>query len=151
MGFGYWDLNVSRGDFIILRKLYKKHKEKIRFLIAGAWNTLFGYLSFMALYFLLVHLMNYMFIFIISAAVNIIQNFWVYKIFVFKTKGNHLKEFLRFNTVYAFSIGLNFVLLPFFVEVLKMHPLIAQACLIFLIVVISYIGHRNFSFRREAK
>jgi putative flippase GtrA len=58
---------------------------------------------------------------------------------------------LRFNTVYALSIGLNLVLLPLFVEVLKIHPLISQACLTIMIVVISYIGHRNFSFRREAK
>jgi hypothetical protein len=36
------------------------------------------------------------------------------------------------------------------VEVLKIHPLISQASLIGFIVVISYIGHRNYSFKNEA-
>jgi len=36
--------------------------------------------------------------------------------------------------------------LPFSVEVLRVSPLIAQGIIIIITILISYIGHKNFSF-----
>jgi putative flippase GtrA len=127
----------------------EKHKEKISFLLAGAWNTLFGYFTFFILYSLFEKQLHYFNVLIISTFINITQNFISYKLLVFKTKGNLLKEYIRFYAVYTLSIGLNIILLPLFVEIFKLHPLVAQAILTVMIVIISYFGHKHFSFKEK--
>jgi len=130
-----------------MRKLLERHKQKIAFLIVGAWNTLFGYLSFMTLFFLLSHFAHYMVILIISSVINISQNYLSYKHLVFKTKGDHIREYIRFNMVNAISLSINFILLPILVEFMHIYPLIAQAPITIIIAIISYYGHKHFSFK----
>ncbi len=72
-----------------------------------------------------------------------------YKIFVFKTKGNYLHEYLKFYVVYGFSMLLGLILLPVFVEFLKLNVYLAQAVAVIACTFVSFIGHRNFSFRKK--
>lgn len=128
--------------------LLGKHKDKIMYLIVGGWNTLFGYLSFVLLYFLFSEVVHYLVILVVSTVLNITNAYIGYKFFVFKTKGNYIREYLRFYVIYGASIVLNFVLLPVCVELLTMSPLIAQAALMVLGIILSYLGHKHFSFKR---
>ncbi len=127
--------------------LIKKHSEKIRFLIAGAWNTVFGYFSFVILYYLFSPATHYMILLVISNILSITNAYLSYKFFVFKTKGNFMKEYSRFYVVYGAAFIANLMLLPVFVELLRIHPLMSQALIIILTVIISYFGHKHFSFR----
>ena len=86
---------------------------------------------------------------LVSNILSITNAYIGYKIFVFKTKGNYLKEYLRFYAVYGVSILLNIVLLFLAVELLKANPVVAQAVVIWLTVIISYLGHKHFSFARR--
>lgn len=117
-----------------------------RYLLVGAWNTLFSYLSFAALYVLFGDRLHYLAVLFISNVLSITNAYAGYKHFVFKTKGNYLREYLRFYVVYAVALLSNYILLPVLVELLKLPPLLAQAVLTAITVASSYFGHRDFSF-----
>lgn len=129
-----------------MKYLYRQHKEKINYLLVGGWNTVFGYSVFVALYFLFTSSIHYMVIWLVSTVLAITNAYIGYKAFVFKTRGNYLREYLRFYVVYAGAMALNFVLLPLCVEIFRLSPPIAQGGLIFLNVIFSYFGHKRFSF-----
>ncbi|MFZ2654181.1 MAG: GtrA family protein [Victivallales bacterium] len=121
----------------------------LRYLIVGGWNTVFGYGFFALLYFMLSARIHYVIIAVISNIISITMAYAGYKLFVFKTKGDYLAEYLKFYVVYGFSMILGLALLPFFVEFLKVNVYLAQALAITACVFISFIGHRNFSFKRK--
>ena len=130
----------------MIKHLYKKHQQKINYLLVGIWNTIFGYSVFVALYFLFTPHIHYMVIWAVSTVLAITNAYIGYKAFVFKTKGNYLREYLRFYVVYSGSMVLNLVLLPLGVELLKIAPPVAQAGIIVISVVFNYLGHKHFSF-----
>jgi len=86
----------------------------------------------------------------LSNIISITNAYVGYKIFVFKTEGNYLREYARFYVVYGSAFLLNFALLPLCVEILRISPVLAQAGLIFINVIFSYFGHKNFSFRKRS-
>jgi len=129
-----------------MKQLLIRHREKINYLAVGAWNTVFGYSLFVALYFLLGQNIHYLVLLIVSNILSITNAYVGYKLFVFKTKGNYLQEYLRFYVVYGTALVLNFVLLPVCVEIFKVSPPLAQAGLLGLNIIFSYLGHKNYSF-----
>ncbi|MBI5399103.1 GtrA family protein [Candidatus Saganbacteria bacterium] len=130
-----------------MRQLYKRHQEKINYLLVGIWNTVFGYLTFVGLYCLLSVKIHYLFLLVISNVFSITNAYIGYKIFVFKTRGNYWQEYLRFYLVYGAALAVNFALLPIGVELLKISPPWALAGLTVINVIFSYYGHKKFSFR----
>ena len=111
---------------------------------------MFGYCVFAFLYFMLSAKIHYIIIAIISNIIAITMAYAGYKIFVFKTKGNYLSEYLKFYVVYGLSMILGLILLPLFVEFLKLNVYLAQAVATIACISVSFIGHRNFSFRKRA-
>ncbi|NQT30049.1 MAG: GtrA family protein [Candidatus Saganbacteria bacterium] len=130
-----------------MKRFYTKHRDKIWYLLVGLWNTLFGYLVFVALYFLLAKKINYMILVVISNILAITNAYIGYKIFVFRTRGNYLKEYLRFYVIYGGAIALNLILLPVLVEFFAVTPIVGQGIVMIVIVVGTYFGHKHFSFR----
>lgn len=133
-----------------MKALYQEHKQKIDYLLVGGWNTIFGYFVFLVLYYLLAAKIHYLLLLVVSNILSITNAYIGYKIFVFKTKGNYLKEYLRFYMVYGTIMVLNLVLLTFCVEILRILPPLALGGLTFINVVFSYFGHKHFSFSRQA-
>ncbi len=82
-----------------------------------------------------------------SYAVAVLVAFALYRRLVFRVRGHVLRDLARFVSVYAVSITLNAVSLPVLVA-LGVPRLIAQALIVVVITLISYVGHRWFSFRR---
>ena len=130
-----------------MKKIYQQHEEKIKYLLVGSWNTIFGYFVFLALYYPLVAKIHYIIIFVMANIISITNAYIGYKIFVFKTRGNYWREYLRFYVVYGGAMALNLALLPICVELFHLSPPLAQAGLIFINVIFSYYGHKKFSFR----
>jgi len=110
----------------LIRHLYHKHKEKINYLLVGGWNTVFGYFTFVLLYFLFSQRIHYLFLLVISSILSITNAYIGYKTFVFKTKGNYVREYLRFYLVYGGVMLINFIALPIIVEFTHFSPPIAQ-------------------------
>lgn len=130
-----------------MKALLRKHEQKIRYLLVGGWNTVFSYATFALLYFLLASSIHYIALLVVNYIIGITNAYICYKFLVFKTRGNYLREYIRFYVVYGFAFFLNIALLPIFIEVFKLHPLISQAFILFFIVIISYTGHKNYSFK----
>jgi putative flippase GtrA len=137
--------------------LWQRHQIKIRFLLVGVWNTIFGYLVFVGLDYLFNLFFSPRYVAYMSAAVlaNIlaILNAYIFHKFVtFRSPIRGLAiipEFARFFSMYLFSFFLGLVLLPVFVEFFHLDPKIAGALLIPITVIISYLGHSRFSFRQD--
>lgn len=128
-----------------------------RYLLTGVWNTLFAYGSFALFTALLAPAgrQYYLLAVIPAALLNISVSFLGYKWFVFKTKGNYIREWCRCAAVYSSSIALSLVLLPIFVFVIRYRfgyenqaPYIAGALLSVIGVVVSFFGHKHISFRQ---
>jgi len=124
--------------------------ERIRFLIIGGYNTLFGYFSFAALYFLLWPTIHYLVIMVVSHLLSVVNAFVGHRWLVFRSRGPLLLEFLRFNLSFLGLLGFGMVAMPFLVEMVGMRVLIAQALLTTVVVVSSYFAHRHFSFKKAA-
>ena len=129
----------------VVRNAYAS--KPIRFLIAGGWNTAFAYILLVVLYYFFSNKVHYMFILVFCTIVNVTNAYIIHKFFVFKTKGNYIREYIRYYLVYSVPIGLGFISFPLCIEILKMNFYITQALLTFVTVIISYFGHKHVSFR----
>ena len=129
-----------------MRRIFQRHQEKINYLLVGGWNTVFGYLAFVALYLLLAKQIHYLILLVLANILSITNAYLGYKIFVFKTKGNYVREYLRFYLVYGATLLLNLLFLPICVNFLGISPVLAQGGFIFVNVIFSYLGHKYFSF-----
>lgn len=126
-----------------------------RFLIVGFANTAFAYISYAGLTALFTpHTsFGYLVASVISGCMNITLGFLNYKWFVFKTKGNYLREWSRFVTVYGGTYVLAIVLLPFSVYLVRQFtradrsaPYIAGAVQMPILSLLGFLGHKNYSF-----
>jgi putative flippase GtrA len=80
----------------------------LRYLCVGAFNTLFGYLTFAVILTLLNNVLPQRFVYltvvlasILSTPLNITVAYFGYKFFVFRTHGNYLREWLKAFAVYG--------------------------------------------------
>ena len=124
-------------------------REKIRYLLAGGFNTLVGYAIGVGLYKALESNFSIIWIGVISNILSITVSFLSYKTLVFKTKGMWLTEYIKSYIVYGGIALIGIFFLWFFVDEMKMSIWLAQALVMGLTVVFSYLGHSRFTFRRQ--
>lgn len=150
----------------------------IRYLLVGCWNTGFGYGVFFLIYSYLKVRLSYTLAYNaanIASQIFAITNAYIgYKCFVFQTRGNYLREYLRFYVVYGVTAIINILLLPVVVTLLShaLHgrayplcsifgkmlilssdttPYYASALLLLITVLGSFFGHKHFSFNETDK
>ena len=123
--------------------------QRLRFVAVGAFNTGFGYAAFVFFNLLVGMWIGYLGSLLCAHAVSSTTAFILYRRFVFQVRGRILGDYLRFQSVYAASLGVNMILLPTLVEVLSWQVYVAQAVALTVTVVFSYVGHKFFSFRRD--
>jgi putative flippase GtrA len=131
--------------------------ELLGFLLVGIWNTGFGYATFVGFTILLSRRFpryGYIPAGLLSGIVNISVAFLGYKWFIFKTRGNYLREWIRCMTVYGSSMLLGLVLLPTAVFLVRhltpiqaKAPYVAAALLTGFNVIYNFLGNKKFSFR----
>jgi putative flippase GtrA len=122
--------------------------EKVRYLVIGGYNTVFGLGIFILADTLLGDAINYVIIAVACNVVAIFNAYIVYRFIVFRVRGNFIRDGLRFSTVYLGALAVNLVLLPALVETTGLDPRIAQSFLVLVTICFSYFGHKYFSFRR---
>lgn len=120
-----------------------------RFLVAGVWNTAFGYLTFAALYLFFSQSLHYLIIAVVAQAVAVTQAFVLHRRFVFGSAGNWKAEFLRYNLSVTGIFLFGLVGLSVCIEQFGFNPLLAQAAVTGVCVVVSYLLHRDYSFRKS--
>lgn len=141
-------MELWRRGLIVGQRLAGAHETKLRFLVAGAFNTAFGLAAFPALYFMLSGLtLHYLVILSISQAICVTVAFLTNKYLVFRTSGDHLREYVRFVTFHISYFLINLAALPLLVEFAGMNPVWAQTMFAVLVIVSSYFWHSRITFR----
>jgi glycosyltransferase involved in cell wall biosynthesis len=140
-------LAFARG--LVYRALFDvEMRRRFLYLVVGGWNTLFGYLAFSALYYLLHASLGYVPVFILSYTLAILNAYWGYKLVVFRTSTSFRKEFPRFAIVYVVALAANLVVFPWLTQTLGLNPYLSQAVFTVALIVATYIVNKRFSFRQ---
>lgn len=122
--------------------------EKLRYLLAGGYNIVFGYGLFAILILILGDHVHYLLILPVSHLIAVTNAYHAYRLFVFRDATRGMKSYLRFHSVYLGSLGFGMVGLPALVEIVGLSPILAQGILLVTTVVMSYILHKRFSFAK---
>ena len=123
-------------------------QEQLRYLVAGGYNTAFGYGLFAALQLAFGDHVHYLAILSFSHAASVLSAFIVYRRFVFRVEGRFILDGLRFSLVYLVVFLVNVATLPILVEGAGLSVLLAQALVVGGTVIASYFAHRRFTFYR---
>lgn len=134
-------------------------KQFLKYIVVGAWNTLFGYILYAFITWLLDTYFSipygYMYSFVLSNFISISQAFVAHKYLVFKTKGNFWKEYRKGWLVYGTTAFLSLIALPFAVKLCGMLlPLphkwldkyIGGVLVNSVAAVASFLGHNKITF-----
>ena len=126
--------------------------------MVGGFNTAFGYGLFALLNWSFTGLgsYSYMYAAVLSNLIAITVAFLGYKWFVFRTRGNYLIEWIRCLGVYGSSMLISLAGLAVLVPVLRrglhrpeLASYIAAAIMMVVTVILSFLGHKNISFREK--
>ncbi|MCT8389937.1 GtrA family protein [Leuconostoc holzapfelii] len=123
--------------------------EKFRFLMVGGFNTFFGFLIFSGLTLSLKTVPHgYMIGLIVSQITSNFVAFYLHRKVTFRVKGQFVKDLVRFTMINAVSYAINLVALPLLVNVGHIDPISGQFLILIVTTIISFVGHKFFSFRR---
>ena len=151
----------AHGPFAALRRVLPSG-EVIRFLLVGASNTLVSLVLYSGAVLLFSHLLPHHgkpliadIASITSKPISITVAFLCYKHFVFRTKGNYLKEWMKCFAVYGVSTPAELVILPVATKIFLFPslthpyaPFLAGIVNAVIIACYSYFAHKKFSFKR---
>ena len=140
---------LERGTDISVAQLGAKALDdhRVRYLIVGAGTNVLYFGLFWLGWHLFEGTLPYL---VVTAMANLgtaVVMYPVYRSFVFGSSTGWLRGFAKFYTVYLFGLGLSLVGMPLLIEVLHLPVLLAQALMILLVPVASYLLHRFWTFR----
>ena len=122
---------------------------QLRFLLAGGYNTIFGYFVFSGLFLLLGQRIHYLVIGCLAHVIAVVNAFVVHRRLVFRSVDRWQPSFFRFcfSQLVAFVFGITSLF--GLVEFGHFSPLLAQALVTVSSVLLTYTLHRYFSFRDQ--
>jgi len=128
-------------------------EEKVRFVLVGGTNTVVGYGLFVVFELTIGRSLGYLVSLYLSYLIAVALAFVLHRRFTFRVSGtgNALLDFVRFAGVYVVTLLINTAALPLLVELVGLVPVVAQAIVVVVTTVVSYFGHRFFSFRRTGE
>ena len=133
-------------------------EQTFRYAVCGGGNTVLGLLIYFISYQYILKQENldlgffafkpHIAALFISFCINFVVGFLLMKFVVFVD--SNLKgriQLLRYFLSFAFNLVLNYGLLKLFVEVLHMNALLSQLITTCIVVTISYLSQKHFSFK----
>jgi putative flippase GtrA len=127
-------------------RVAQSRREQIMYLVIGGWNTLFGYLIWALFQYLLHDYVYYLVILVLAWFPAVLNAYFGYRIFVFRSKGKIWRELPRFSLVYVGTLCITLVVLPILLHVLPFTIYVTQLLFTAVMVVCSYLAHKFFSF-----
>lgn len=131
------------------KKIQMLNQKNIRYLLVGGINTIVGYSIGIAIYKALASNLGIIWVGILSNIISITVSFLTYKIFVFRTQGMWVLEYVKSYLIYGGTAVISIFFLWFFVEKMNISIWLSQALVIVVTVIISYLGHSRFTFSRR--
>jgi len=129
----------------------RRHQEQVLYLVVGGWNTLFGYAEWALLEYLLHDHLHYLAILVLSWPLAVLNAYVCYRHFVFRSKDTVWQELPRFALVYLGTLAAALLALPFLLHTLPFNIYVIQAGYTVVVVVLSYLSHKFFSFRGSSR
>jgi putative flippase GtrA len=116
-----------------------------RFLVTGGVNTAFGYLVYA---FGVVALdLSYFWSIILSYVIGVSFSFVTFRAFVFTSGERSFRSYPRFILTYVFLLAVNIAALYVLVDLAGFNKLVAQALVIPVCAVLSFVINRFFVFK----
>jgi len=132
----------------MIRNLIQKYSQIIRYIFAGCVAT--G--ANLAILFILVHYLKlwYLTSAVISFSLAVVISYSLQKFFVFKNyeKENIPTQFFHFLIYNIVMLGFNTLLMYFFVDIIKVWYLLAQAFCAIIIACMNYIYFNKIVFKK---
>jgi putative flippase GtrA len=127
--------------------------ERVRFVLVGGVNTVLGYALFALFDQNHPEVLRSLLSLYGSYLISIVVAFILHRRFTFRVAGTGRLwvDLARFASVYAVSLAVNTVVLPVLIKWGGLAPLLAQALIVVVTTLISYFGHKYFSFRRTKR
>jgi putative flippase GtrA len=133
------------------------HDQRAAFLVVGAINTVVAFGLFVACSESVGHFVDHRFGKVagtlvtigIAHVLSVLFAFVMHRRFVFRVRGHMLRDLVRFWSVYLTSFCISVVAVPVLVE-LGLDRILAGVIVVAATTLLSYFGHRHFSFRRSA-
>jgi putative flippase GtrA len=126
--------------------------QRVAFLLVGAINTVVGTAYFVLFQSLLGYKygdFTYLLSLGLAHVAAVLTAFVLHRRFVFRVRGHVWLDLARFELVNLGALAFNAVALPFVVEVVGLAPIPAQLVVTCVSALVTYVGHRDFSFRRS--
>ena len=127
-----------------------KIPDKIRFLFIGCVNAAISYIIF-ALAVYVLGQKHYQACVILQWSLSSVFSYFNQKFFVFCTRGNYLKEYLKCCSTWAVSYLLNVLILELLVRFAIKNVYLSLFISIFLVSVVTYVLFKYFAFRDGRK
>lgn len=134
-----------------MARFYQRRREQILYLVVGGWNTLFGYLVWALLQYILHDYVYYLLILVIAWFPAVLNAYLCYRHFVFRSRESVWRELPRFSLVYVLTLCIGLIGLPILLRVLPFSIYVTQALLTVAMVILSYLSHKYFSFKGGRK
>jgi len=141
---------VERSADRLIPRALGPYRQQILYLAVGAWNTLFGYGVFVVLYYLVGDRVGAAPVLVASYVIAIISAYVGYRYVAFRSHQSVFQEFPRFSAVYLLTLVVNLVFFPIALRLLPLSTYGIQALFTVGVVIVSYLGHRHFSFQTRA-
>ncbi len=132
--------------YSMIKKLFKK--QQIRFLFVGGLNTIVGYGSYTILLLLGI---NYLIANTVSTIVGVIHSYMWNRKFTFESNKKIGKELIKFVLVYVISYLIGMLNISILVSKVGINEYMAGAFNLVITTLISWFGHKYFSFKEVKK
>ena len=119
------------------------------YIVTGFWNTLFG-LGLYTLLLIIYGQKHYLILGVLAHVIAVTNAFLCYKFFVFKTKGNFWKEYLKCHLVYVSGMLLGSAEMFICVSLLGFNAIYSNIIITCINIFINFIGQRYFSFSSKS-
>ena len=133
--------------YFAIEKIWFKFPQKLRYLLVGGFNTVFGYLLFVFMVSFLGW--TYKAALIIGYIISTNVAIFTMRYYVFRSAENLKQEYIKAWGVYLSTMLLNYAAMFVMVDILNINQLGAQAFYTLFSVVFTYIMHKYFSFCRK--
>jgi putative flippase GtrA len=133
-----------------VRAFGERHGEKLRFLVVGAWNTIFSLFVLWLLELFIPYdvtsVVQKQGILLASWLISITQNFFTFKLLVFKTRGDWWREYARMYVTYGAMFLVQSVMVQGISAYFETTLFWANIPTLVVVTILSYLGHKRFTF-----
>lgn len=122
---------------------------EFKYVVVGAWNTVFGIAIFGALLFALKGVTGYVGVLTISMVISVLQSHFTQRKFVWSSSASYSQELVRFSSVYCAQYLLNLLLLWIAVDIWFLPVFYSQLVIAGLLILIFFFVNKKWTFRSK--